>query len=84
MENNKYKNTVVVNVLEDFNPLAERTKKSDIKKSKLIYKKGSKHSIHKKLLAKLEAKGLKFKKIDFDFRAVEKKAADKLKASKSK
>jgi hypothetical protein len=81
-ENNKYKNTVVVEVQEDFNPLQVRTAKSDVKKSRVIYSKGSRHAIRKELLTKLKKKGLKCKEVSVDFGATEKKAADKLRKSR--
>lgn len=83
MENNKYKNAVVIEVTEDFNPGLRQNEKGAITKvGRVIYKKGSKHAVHQKLLPKLEKKGLKFKKVNYDFVGTEKKAADKLKKTR--
>jgi hypothetical protein len=76
MENNKYKNTQVVEIKEDFNPLGARTKGTQ---NRVIYKKGSQHAIRKGLLKKLIDKGLKCKEVSVDFKEMERKAALKLK-----
>lgn len=76
---NKYENTRVVKVLEDFNP--SKNEKEN-KPGRVLYKKGSEHAISYKLLEKLKAKGLKFTIKDVDFKKIEEQARLRLRAAK--
>lgn len=67
----KYDNTRIVKIKEDFN-LSKNQKEN--KPGRLLYKKGSEHAIHYKLLKKLDEKGLKYEILDVDFKALEDKA----------
>lgn len=73
---NKYENTRIVKIKEDFNP--SKNEKEN-KPGRVLYKKGSEHAIHHKLLAKLKAKGLKYEVKEVDFKKIEEQARLKLK-----
>ena len=81
-ENNKYKNTVVIKVKEDFNPVRNREGKDSKVIGRILYKKGSTHAVHKSVVPKLVEKGLKHDVVDINFTDIEKKAKDKLRKSR--
>lgn len=78
---NKYENTRVIKVNEDFNP--SKNEKEN-KQGRVLYKKGSEHAVHYKLLEKLKAKGLKFTIKEVDFKKIEEQARLKLRQFRAK
>lgn len=82
----KYDNTREVVFKEDYAPTTERQKQKGIK-GKVIYKKGSKHYIHKNVVEKITARGAKIEGKEIDpswVKKVEEKAKETLRKNKAK